>query len=292
MPSSRTRTTFPDASIQTQYYDSNAWPFASQDTFGYTTNYFDNLKRVIETRNSNGRLSSTVLDVLNRPMAATDSSGVIVTNAYDVASRPLRTIGAGWTNGYGYSANFSGATSVTNAIGKVVRYAFDAAQRKTNEIQVGMWTNKFTYNGAGDLRYLDDGQNNRTEWKYDLYGRVIEKWYQGQSTADLVYGYNSLGRLTSRFNRTATGAGMGGYTTSYSYDSNGNLTWVDYPASPDLKFAYNALNQVTTNWVAGGITNSYTYSPRGLLSSETTANWTNSTIAASSAEFVGRRRRG
>ena len=110
---------------------------------------------------------------------------------------------------------------------RVVR---DAAGRKTNEIQVGVFTNRFTWTPAGDLATLSDGKGNTTTWKYDTEGRVTEKWYQGQSTADLLYWYNANGWVTTRFTRTGTGSNTNGYTTAYSYDALGNLTQINYPA--------------------------------------------------------------
>ena len=134
----RKRTTFADTTYQDTFFDGNAWPIIVQDSFGYTTNYYDNLKRVVESRNANGRLKSTIYDALDRPIATTDTSGVTITNYFDLASRLVAVTGAGWTNSFGYSSTFQSATSQTNAIGKVMQFAFDAAQRKTNEIQVGL----------------------------------------------------------------------------------------------------------------------------------------------------------
>ena len=93
------------------------------------------------------------------------------------------------------TANITAPTSYTN---EITLSAYDAAGRKTNEVQVGVWTNRFTYNPAGDLLSLTDGKNQTTTWVYDNDGRVKEKWYQGQSTADLVYSYNAHGLLINR----------------------------------------------------------------------------------------------
>jgi RHS repeat-associated protein len=68
--------------------------------------------------------------------------------------------------------------------------------------------------------------------------------------------------------------------TKYEYDFVGNLTKVDYPASADLLFSYDALNRATNDVRVGGITNRYTYHPGGQLASERTLNWANSTVTS------------
>ena len=77
-------------------------------------------------------------------------------------------------------------------------------------------------------------------------GRVKEKRYPRQSTADLVYGYNANGWLTHRFTRTGTGASTNGYFTTYGYDAVGNLTNVTYPAgTASITNWFDALNRLT-----------------------------------------------
>ena len=138
-----------------------------------------------------------------------------------------------------------------------------AAGRKTNEVQVGAFTNRFTYRPAGDLATLADGPGNTTAWQYDAEGRVTEKWYQGQATADLLYGYNANGWLASRFTRTGTGASTNGHSTTYAYDAAGNLTHVTYPAgTASLTNGFDALGRLTNRLDALGQTK-YTYAVLG-----------------------------
>jgi RHS repeat-associated protein len=182
---------------------------------------------------------------------------------------------------YGYSAGFEGATSETNGVGSVRTFAFDAAQRRTAEVQVGLWTNSFTYLPAGDLQFLFDGRTNRTEWRYDAFGRVTEKWYQGQTNADLVYSYDRLGRLTNRFSRTAN-PGTTGYDTTYAYDRGGSLTNVSspgYSGNVARTYAYDALGRMTNMTDAVGTT-AYAYSLPGSGLSVMTEDgpWANDTV--------------
>lgn len=75
------------------------------------------------------------------------------------------------------------------------------------------------------------------KWNYDEYGRVTNKLDQA-GTVILKYTYDANSRLASRWS-VAKG------TTYYTNDPVGNLTYINYPASTDVTFAYNALNRVT-----------------------------------------------
>jgi YD repeat-containing protein len=103
-------------------------------------------------------------------------NGVELVNAFDAAGRLLthRTPNTG-VEKYGYSANVAGPSSYTNQLSKVWQYTYDLYGRKTKEVAVGVYTNSFTYNSAGDLLTLADGKGQVTSWKYDLYGRVTNK---------------------------------------------------------------------------------------------------------------------
>src|SRR5690606_10418950 len=97
-----------------------------------------------------------------------------------------------------------------------------AAGWKTNEVIVGMATNRFTYDAAGNLRTLSDGKNQLTSWGYDTYGRVASKT-NDNSTLILSYLYDASIRLTNRWS-----AAKG--NTAYGYDATGNLTNINYPS--------------------------------------------------------------
>jgi RHS repeat-associated protein len=66
-----------------------------------------------------------------------------------------------------------------------------------------------------------------------------------------------------------------GYTY-YGYDDVGNLTSVNYPASPDISLTYDALNRVTSQVDAAGST-SYTYTDSSNLATED-GPWANDTV--------------
>jgi RHS repeat-associated protein len=174
---------------------------------------------------------------------------------------------------YGYTLNVTGATSYTNQITNVVLYAYDALNRKTNEVYLGVSTNKFAYSGAGDLLTLTDGNGDKTSWNYDFYGRVTNK-LDNLSDVLFVYAYDPDNRLTNRWSAAKT-------NTVYKYDAVGNLTNVVYPVSPSIVLAYDPLHRLTT-MVDGVGTTAYGYDGAGQLLSED-GPWPNDTVSFSYA---------
>jgi len=277
----RKQVTYPDNTTLNIFFDALARPVRFQDAYGFTTNTLDNLGRVVEVRNANGRYGSATYNLASQPLTTVNSAGVGTTAGYEGNGRLSTLSGAGWSTSYGYTPNIAGPTSFTDGVNNVTQFAYNAAGLKTNEIKVGLSSTAFLYNGAGDLRYLHDGNNKRTEWRYDTFGRVSEKWYDSQLTADLVYSYDLIGRVTNRLTRTAAtgGSGTTSYNTGYGYDANHNLTSVTYGnGSPALGFVYDTLNQLSSDSVAGGIANTYTYAPRGGLATEAVTAWASSQL--------------
>jgi uncharacterized protein RhaS with RHS repeats len=85
----------------------------------------------------------------------------------------------------------SGPTAYTNQVGNVTQYAYDTAGRKTNEVQVGVFTNRFTYTPAGNLANVayPSGNPTITNW-FDALNRFTQR-LDGLGTT--VYTYAMLG---------------------------------------------------------------------------------------------------
>ena len=172
---------------------------------------------------------------------------------------------------YVYTPNFAFWTSYTNQLGSnVVNVAYDALQRKTNEIQVGICTNRFTYDAAGNLTTLTDGRTNVTTWSYDAEGRVSIK-KDANNINLFTYTYFPTGWLSNRLDALTN-------NTKYLYDPVGNLTNIDYTSSTDIRLAYDALNRLTNMVDATGSATGYTYTRGNLIASED-GPWSNDTVS-------------
>jgi len=201
-----------------------------------------------------------------------DANGVADGSTYDNLNRVLtRTYPDNGTERFVCTANVSGPTSYTNQVGNTVLYAYDQAGRKTNEVSVGVTTNRFGFSPAGDLVTLTDGKSQTTTWVYDQYGRVTNK-VDALSNVMFVYGYDANSRLTNRWT-PAKG------TTTYRYDGVGNLINIVHPVSANISLAYDALNRLTT-MVDGVGTTTYGYDAVGQLLSED-GPWADDTVSYS-----------
>jgi RHS repeat-associated protein len=224
------------------------------------TNFYDNQGLVYAVSNALGQVQGTAYDILDRATNNVDANGVSIGTTYDTLNRPLaRNYPDGGVANWAYTLNMSGATSYTNQIGNITLYSFDAMNRKTNEVSVGVTTNKFTYNGANDLLTLTDGKNQTTSWNFDEYGRPTNK-IDAASNILFVYKYDPGNRLTNRWS-IAKGS------TTYKFDPVNNLTNIVYPTSPPITMRYDSLNRRTNMTDAVGTTVD-AYDAVGELSSE------------------------
>ena len=140
------------------------------------------------------------------------------------------------TSTYSYdSKNF--LTSETHPEGGTISYTRDnVGNMKSKTDSLG--TKYYTYDGINrptkisfgseSVSFTYDGANNRTS--------------MDNPSASIDYTYDAANRLT-RKDENISGRY---YTTSYTYDSNDNLTDIYYPSNRHVTYAYNSNNQVTS----------------------------------------------
>jgi len=236
-----------------------------------STNWFNNQGLLIASSNAFGRVIGYVYDIEDLVTNSVNADGVSVVTTYDPLHRVrTRSYPDNGVESFGYTLNFPSTTSYTNQLSKVMLYAYDVAIRKTNEVAVGIHTNKFTYNASSDLLTLKDGKDQTTTWNYDEFGRVTNKLDAVREIFRCRYDPNS--RLTNRWT-----AEKG--TTVYRYDPVGNLTNVDYAISADISLQYDVLNRLTNMVDAVGVTQ-YGYDAVGQLLSED-GPWASDTVSYS-----------
>ncbi|MFF3159633.1 RHS repeat-associated core domain-containing protein [Streptomyces sp. NPDC057910] len=142
-----------------------------------------------------------------------------VTGVYDPADKPGTLIS------YRYSFT-GGVTEVAYPDGKKTGQGFDRHGRLTSATDITGATTHYTYNKDGTLKQAvqktPDGKTTLAEvaYTYDGLGRVVRVERGNKSVT--VYGFNDAGQITSDKTTRADGSVI--TEAAYGYDSHGNLT--------------------------------------------------------------------
>jgi len=262
---------------QTQTYDSkgnlatSTRPYKTGETALTTTNTYDTYDRLITsgnttfgtttisyayasgnltttTTNPASQVSSNVTDASGQVISATDHAGtltytydsqgnmltvkagtpVIVTNEYDVYGNQTKLIdrSAGTTT-YAYNA-LSQLTSQTNANSQTHTMVYDLLGRNTSRVgPEGTTTYEYFPVGTGALaasvnkiKKITGFAGNLVEYTYDSFGRTATQKETVDATAHTTtYGYNTYGDIVT----TVYPSGFG---TNHAYDANGFPTTI------------------------------------------------------------------
>ena len=211
-----------------------------------------------ENGNSMTITQSTTYNWEGKPDTATDANGNVTRYTYTSRGFLNKTIDA--KNG-------------TNA------YSYDRAGRKTIEVSPKNYDSTKTLN-----------QMNRTEYVYDVMGRVkskIEKYFDTVSSQWVAintksYKYDSSGNTVKELDAMGYDSGSGstmddkintGYGTEYTYNLAGNVATVLNPVSKDralpytTKYDYDVLGRKISETNANGVITDYTYDDAGNITS-------------------------
>jgi RHS repeat-associated protein len=260
---------YPDGYSITNQYNLLRQLVQQKDSFGAFFNCTYNNQGLLTTiSNAAGQVAAYVYDIDDQVTNSVNANGITVNAAYDSLNRPLtRSYPNGGTENFGYTFNVPFPTSYTNEIGSVTLFGYDSMNRKTNEVDIGVTTNRLGYNSAGDLIALTDGRNQVTTWHYDSFGRVTNK-VDALNRVAFNYAYDADNRLTNRWTPEKG-------NTFYSYDAADNVTQIRYPQFTNT-YAYDALNHLTNMVDAVGTTH-FTYDAVSHLLSEG-GLWTSDTV--------------
>lgn len=155
-----------------------------------------------------------------QPLSITDPNGLVTALAYDSRMRlTSRTVGTEVT---GYTYDYAGQlTKVTLPDSSYLSYTYDNAHRLTT----------ITDNQGNYISYTLDNMGNRT----------AENVYDPSSTLRRTHS-----RVYSSLNRLYQDVGASSQTTTYTYDTQGNITGIDGPlsgTSDSVYYSYDALNR-------------------------------------------------
>lgn len=264
--------------------------YETYDVFGNATRVVDpNGVATESTHDAIGRpLTSTLkavpaCDQTADPLCATDLTTV---SSYSPAGGPLawnRAAGGGYTK-YTYDADghvkyLERGASLTTMTERI-EYQFDPdLGLKSAEIIFGLengtWIQKkrtdFVYDGEGHLLESIHADGTKVVNRWDNGRNLVSVQDENHTVPNTRYAYDPSGRL-STVSQTLGTVASGEITTSYGYDSRGNLTSVDDANGNATIYQYDDFGLMIRQEspVSGATT--YTYDAGGNLISTTDAN--------------------
>ena len=207
-----------------------------------------------ESENNLGRITKYEYGKLTTTVTAPDGQKTTkTTNACgDVVE--VEEINRGGLIQYIYHS--SGQPREVTANGSIFTMEYDACGRQNKLTDPNAGAIKYNYNPFGELTAQEDARGYKSSFKYDKLGRETERTVSGKTYTSvynaygidtvkvgdkaLLYRYDSYGRLLSLTEK----AGADSYTTSYTYNANGQVQTRTYPSGFAVQYSYT--NGMTT----------------------------------------------
>ena len=212
------------------FFDDKGHLARFDDPAGGTTLYaYDASGNLIREVHPGGLASTVTYDAKNNATSVTDPLGHTVSLAYD--------------------PSFNTLASLTDARGKVSRYAADAHGNFVNFGFADGTSNQFAANAKGLPAASTDRSGQTTHTTYDALGRPSR--VDLPDGTSIAYGYDPRGNLTSVTDKTGS--------TAVGYDAADRPTLVAYPSGLSLSYTYDAAGRLATRTDQGGYTVRYGY---------------------------------
>jgi RHS repeat-associated protein len=239
-----TRVNYPDDTFVTHAYNFRDQKLTSTDQSGRTTRYeYDLAGRLVKTIHPDNAEITTAYDVLGRAASTTGERGNKTLYEYDP------TCGCS-----------DRVTKITDALGRVTSYEFDAGGRRV----------AFTDANNVTTRYKYDVRNRPTETNF-ADGTTVKRAYDGAN--NLVSATDQSGRVT-RFgydgaNELLSVTDALNQTTAYTYDAARNLATQTDANNRTTSYQHDALNRPIKRVLPLGMSELYTYDQVGNMATRT-----------------------
>lgn len=221
----------------------------------------DELGRLVAERNDQGRNVRYAYDLEDRLVQTTDSQNRVSRYSYDPLGRLLvQTDANGGTTRFAYDKG-DRLASVTDPRGLVTTYQTDGFGQLWTQNSPDTGRTDHEYNAAGQriATVLNDGST--VGYGYDGLGRLTSQNAEGQQQtytydncvngkgrlcahsapgASARFTYNAAGQLVSRTDQLSQANTLSEGTVSYTYDSIGRNSTVTYPDGTLAKYVYNS----------------------------------------------------
>ena len=251
---------------------------AKSSTEGTWNLLYDRLGRIVQVERENIGTECYEYDATGNVTAVTDGAGNRTVYDYSRAGALLRvTDPNGVQTGYRYDSCYRLLDMIQPENGKVDIQKLNEYNRTQKEIRFTTYVRDI----SGNVTAVIDPEENRSEYQYDLCGRIIahkdeegnittcvyrkdgtEEKLSFQDGRSIQYQYDALKRLiqiedwlgTTRFQRDAEGRLLhvtdhNGHTTSYQWDDRGACTEILYPDGKKAEYQYDdAMHLIRTQY--------------------------------------------
>ncbi len=197
-------------------------------------------------------------DAANRVRTWTSTDGYTLTFDYDNLDRLMRITFPDATT-YSVVLDRLDVAEIHDRLGRVSRFAYDAADRLVSSTDPAGRTTGYSWCGCGTLDQLTDPLGHRTRWLRDGLDRTVGRQLNDRTVA--LFDYDGSGRLIRRTDAM-------GQSASYTYALDNKPLGITYQsaARPTAAVAYqwDALYPRLALVSDGTGTTTYTYYPAGV----------------------------
>jgi RHS repeat-associated protein len=208
-----------------------------------TSFFYDELDRVVETRNPLGHSTTMDYDAEGNVVSMVDRLGRTTNITYDALNRPITVQYADATVNYAYDAA-GRRTSVNDTQSGTISWSYDNANRLLSET-TPQGTVSYAYNTASERASMIAADRPPVSYTYDTAGRLstISQNLTG-ILETFTYSYDILSRRTSLQRPN-------GVTTTYEYDEVNRLKRLKHqkgtePAIEDFQYEFNIDDEISS----------------------------------------------
>ncbi len=249
-------------------YDERGNRTSVTDAIGQTTSFiYDAMNRLTEIVYPDNSTQQFAYDARGRRISATDANNITTSYSYDDADRLISVTDAA-NNQMTYSYdNESNRTSIVDALNRTTSFDYDSLGRVTGITFPSSLSETYSYDNVGNLISKTDRNGQTIDYTYDQLNRMTQKSY-GAYTA--TYSYDNMSRLTEvndltgtyqfvydnlgRLEQTITNYSFltdKSFTVSCGYDAASNRISLTDPENDITTYAYDTLNQLTSQTAPG-----------------------------------------
>jgi YD repeat-containing protein len=240
-------------------YDANSHLTSVIDPSGRTVHYgYDFSGNLTSCQDALGNVTQYAYDSGHHLLSGTDPRGVVyVQNTYDSSGRvATQKNGRGLTTTFGYNTPTSGTTTVTDPLGNVTQYVYDANTRLAQIVNAQGATTSYAYDTHNNKTAITNANGRTTHFTYDGYGNVTSVTNPLGDTANFTYDVK---------NDILTATSPAGGVTTFSYDGNGDLVTTQDALGNKMTLAYDAFGEIVARTSPIGNTSTLTYDSSGNL---------------------------